>query len=154
MSWCETMPSAFPSGPTRTAIPVGEVIVRSVTSRSESSWVKVATPSGRPASSISSSGASATGRTGRPAADLPVRPVAEAPELLLDDAGRPRGWQLGDALAEPGTFTRDDSLRLVTDLTITSPTGIAVRVGPEGKADGIVSHHDIADHIARLKGRK
>jgi osmoprotectant transport system ATP-binding protein len=88
------------------------------------------------------------------AADLPVRPVAEAAELLLDDAGRPQGWQLEDALAEPGTFTRDDSLRLVTDLTITSPTGIAVRVGPDGKADGIVSHHDIADHIARIKGRK
>ncbi|WP_030437269.1 ABC transporter ATP-binding protein, partial [Actinoplanes subtropicus] len=79
------------------------------------------------------------------AAGLPVRPVAEAPEVLLDDAGRPQ---------DAATFTQEDSLRLVTDLTITSPTGIAVRVGPDGKADGIVSHHDIADHIARIKGQK
>jgi len=79
------------------------------------------------------------------AADLPVRPVGEAPDLLLDDAGRPQG---------AATFTPEDSLRLVTDLTITSPTGTAVRVGPDGKAEGIVSHHDIADHLARIKGRK
>jgi len=88
------------------------------------------------------------------AADLPVRPVAEATELLLDDAGRPQSWQLRNVSAEVETFTPEDSLRRVTDLTITSPAGIAVRVGPDGKADGIVSHHDIADHIARMKGRQ
>ena len=85
------------------------------------------------------------------AAALPVRDVKEAPDLVLDDNGRPAGWRTGRGLQDAGTFTRDDSLRLVTDLTITSPAGIAVRVGPDGKADGIVSHHDLADHLAKRR---
>ncbi|MFF5290145.1 ABC transporter ATP-binding protein [Paractinoplanes globisporus] len=86
------------------------------------------------------------------AAGLPVRPVSEAPDLLLDDAGRPAGWRTGGGAA--GTFTSADSLRLVTDLTITSPAGMAVRVGPDGKAEGVVSHHDIADHLVRRRETK
>jgi osmoprotectant transport system ATP-binding protein len=85
------------------------------------------------------------------AADLPVRPLAEAPDLVLDEASRPIGWRTGDGIHKIATFTSDDSLRLVTDLAITSPTGIAVRVDEGGKADGIVSHHDLVDHLA---GRK
>jgi len=88
------------------------------------------------------------------AADLPVRPVSEAPDLVLDDAGRPVGWRTADGIAKADTFTSDDSLRLVTDLAITSPVGIAVRVGPDGKADGVVPHHDLVDHLARRKGQK
>jgi osmoprotectant transport system ATP-binding protein len=71
------------------------------------------------------------------AADLPVRPVDG---IELDDAGRPVGL--------PGVFTKDDSLRVVTDLVISSPGGIAVRVGPDGAADGQVSHHELADYLA------
>jgi osmoprotectant transport system ATP-binding protein len=88
------------------------------------------------------------------AADLPVRSVAEAPDLVLDDAGRPAGWRTADGIVKVDTFTSDDSLRMVTDLAITSPVGVAVRVGPDGKADGVVPHHDLVDHLARRKGQK
>jgi osmoprotectant transport system ATP-binding protein len=82
------------------------------------------------------------------AADLPVRPVTET-DLVLDEAGRPTGWRTAAGIeATGGTFTRDDSLRLVTDLAISSPVGIAVRVGPDGAADGLVLHHDLVDYLA------
>ncbi|SDS62891.1 ABC transporter ATP-binding protein [Actinoplanes derwentensis] len=80
------------------------------------------------------------------AADLPVQAVDG---LSLDDAGRPLGWPSDSGLRPTnGTFTKEDSLRTVTDLVISSPVGIAVRVGPDGAADGLVSHHDLADHLA------
>ncbi|MEU8239667.1 ATP-binding cassette domain-containing protein [Actinoplanes missouriensis] len=79
------------------------------------------------------------------AAALPVRPVAEEPSLLLDDAGRPVGWK--DAGDLGGVFRVTDSLRVVTDLAITSPVGIAVRVDDSGRADGVVRHHDLVDHL-------
>jgi osmoprotectant transport system ATP-binding protein len=87
------------------------------------------------------------------AAGLPVRPLPA--ELVLDDAGRPLGWQTDGRVAPTaGTFTTADSLRLVTDLAIMSPVGIAVRVGTDGKADGVVPHHDLVDHLATRRGRK
>jgi osmoprotectant transport system ATP-binding protein len=68
---------------------------------------------------------------------------------VLDEAGRPVGWRsAGGVEAVGGTFTRSDSLRLVTDLAISSPVGIAVRVGPDGAADGLVRHHDLVDYLA------
>ncbi|MFI5937422.1 ABC transporter ATP-binding protein [Actinoplanes sp. NPDC051494] len=88
--------------------------------------------------------------------DLPVRPVTDAggPELVLDAAGRPVGWKTADGTEDTaGTFTRADSLRVVTDLAITSPVGIAVRVGPDGAADGLVRHHDLVDHLAARRSR-
>ncbi len=93
------------------------------------------------------------------AADLPVRPLtsAEDAELVLDDAGRPLGWRRGGAgPLEPtaGVFTTDDSLRMVTDLAITSPVGVAVRVGADGKADGLVRHHDLVDFLAARRDRR
>ncbi|WP_328286758.1 hypothetical protein [Actinoplanes utahensis] len=80
------------------------------------------------------------------ASELPVKPVDG---LSLDDAGRPLGWP-GPSGLQPtgGAFTKEDSLRTVTDLVISSPVGIAVRVGPDGAADGLVSHHDLADYLA------
>jgi len=89
------------------------------------------------------------------ASTVAVRPLADAAldgaQLALDAAGRPTGW-VGpgrEPLAVGGTFTATDSLRTVTDLAISSPVGIAVRVGPDGAADGIVRHHDLVDHLAR-----
>jgi osmoprotectant transport system ATP-binding protein len=95
------------------------------------------------------------------AAALPVRPPAEAArdevELVLDDAGAPIGWRRpaepGAVVATGGTFTSADSLRLVTDLAISSPVGIAVRVGADGAADGIVRHHDLVDYLATRRGK-
>jgi len=81
------------------------------------------------------------------AADVPVRPVTD--ELVLDPAGAPIGWRReGAVLATGGVFTAADTLRLVTDLAISSPVGIAVRVGPDGAADGLVHHHDLVDYLA------
>ena len=73
---------------------------------------------------------------------------------MLDDDGRPRGWSVdgSDRLRPmPGTFTTDDSLRLVTDLAITSPAGAAVRVDTDGVADGVVAHEAIARHLTALR---
>lgn len=96
---------------------------------------------------------------------VPVRPVsalaASDPDLRLvtDDAGRPVGWcgpgvgSDADPAPTGGTFTARDSLRVVTDLTIISPVGIAVRVGPDGAADGLVTHRDLADALASRRRR-
>ena len=89
------------------------------------------------------------------AAELPVDEVSKAthgtPRLVLDDDGRPTGWETGrHEQAEPlnGTFAATDSLRLVTDLAISSPAGVAVRVDDQGVADGVVSHAQIAEHLS------
>ena len=74
--------------------------------------------------------------------------------LVLDDAGRPRGWRVDghhDLRALPGTFRVDDTLRLVTDLAITSPAGAAVRVDTDGVADGVVAHEAVARHLTALR---
>ncbi|WP_250005414.1 ABC transporter ATP-binding protein [Actinoplanes sp. M2I2] len=81
------------------------------------------------------------------AAGLPVRPLPA--ELVVDDAGRPLGWKSADGVRPTGgTFTSADTLRLVADLAILSPVGIAVRVDADGVADGIAPHHDLADYLA------
>jgi osmoprotectant transport system ATP-binding protein len=74
--------------------------------------------------------------------------------LVLDDAGRPQGWTVEghDGLRPlPASFTTDDTLRLVTDLAITSPAGAAVRVDSDGVADGVVAHEAIARHLTSLR---
>jgi osmoprotectant transport system ATP-binding protein len=91
---------------------------------------------------------------------LDVEPVREyvdrrhAVRLVLDDDGRPRGWSVAgreQLEALPGTFTGSDSLRLVTDLAITSPAGAAVRVDADGVADGVVAHEAVARHLTALR---
>jgi osmoprotectant transport system ATP-binding protein len=91
---------------------------------------------------------------------LEVEPVSayvdrpDAVRLVVDDSGRPQGWSVdgADALrALPSTFTADDSLRLVTDLAITSPAGAAVRVDADGVADGVVAHEAVARHLTALR---
>ncbi|WP_299037052.1 ABC transporter ATP-binding protein [uncultured Pseudokineococcus sp.] len=98
------------------------------------------------------------------AGDVPVQPVApdgrvegrsdDGLRLVLDDARRPLGWagpgiaSTSAPLATGGTFTDGDSLRDVTDLTILSPVGLAVRVDASGAVDGVVSHSDLSEHLA------
>jgi len=84
----------------------------------------------------------------------PVESVASGSDVLvLDDAGRPLGW-VGPGIASEdrpapvaGTFTSADSLRVVTDLAITSPVGIAVRVDSSGTADGIIRHQSLVRQL-------
>jgi len=91
------------------------------------------------------------------AEELEVEPVAVAldqePRLVLDDDGRPRGWTDGSQRVRPmaGTFRAIDSLRLVTDLAISSPAGLAVRVDDHGVADGVVPHEAVARHLSALR---
>ncbi|GAA1128538.1 ABC transporter ATP-binding protein [Arthrobacter flavus] len=73
--------------------------------------------------------------------------------LVLDSAGRPRGWA-GPGIADEnsplsvaGTFTVADSLRVVTDLAISSPVGIAVRVNASGVADGVIRHPSLVRQL-------
>jgi osmoprotectant transport system ATP-binding protein len=69
--------------------------------------------------------------------------------LALDVHGRPRGWAGpgGDLLPAEGSWTAGDSLRTITDLAILSPAGAAVRVDAEGRADGLVRHSAVIDHV-------
>ncbi|WP_432547544.1 ABC transporter ATP-binding protein [Kineococcus sp. SYSU DK004] len=91
------------------------------------------------------------------AGDLPVRPVAErvrGAALVLDAAGRPTGWETADGtVPTAGTFTAADSLRTVADLALLSPVGVAVRVDAAGRADGLVAHHDLVDHLDARRAR-
>ena len=50
-----------------------------------------------------------------------------------------------------GTFRAGDSLRVVVDLTLTSPTGTAVQVDAEGRATGLVHHHDVVDLLEKRR---
>jgi osmoprotectant transport system ATP-binding protein len=95
-----------------------------------------------------------------PAEHLEVEPVAayvdraRGVRLVLDDGGRPLGWSVDgeeQVRALPAAFTPADSLRLVTDLAITSPAGAAVRVDATGVADGVVAHEAVARHLTALR---
>jgi osmoprotectant transport system ATP-binding protein len=73
--------------------------------------------------------------------------------LVTDGEGHPIGW-VGPGIAPEnrpaavaGTFTVDDSLRLVTDLAISSPVGIALRVDASGAVDGILRHHSLVSQL-------
>ncbi|MHA7293635.1 ABC transporter ATP-binding protein [Arthrobacter sp. HLT1-21] len=84
----------------------------------------------------------------------PVESVTSGSEVLvLDGAGRPLGWS-GPGLADErlplpvaGTFTATDSLRVVTDLAISSPVGIAIRVNTSGVADGVIRHPSLVRQL-------
>ncbi len=89
------------------------------------------------------------------AADLEVEPVeteVDGLTLELDGDRRPRGWKSPDGtLPTEGTWTTSDNLRHVADLVILSPAAAAVRVDGEGRADGLVRHGTLAEHIRRGK---
>jgi osmoprotectant transport system ATP-binding protein len=91
---------------------------------------------------------------------LEVEPVRayidrkDSVRLVLDGSGKPQGWTsngTGHLRALPSTFTSRDSLRLVTDLAITSPAGAAVRVTTDGVADGVVAHEAVARHLTAMR---
>lgn len=73
--------------------------------------------------------------------------------LAVDRTGHPVGWRrpgeagAGQLESLGGTFTIADQLRLVVDLALTSPSGMAVRVNSAGIVDGVVSHEDVAAYL-------
>jgi len=79
--------------------------------------------------------------------------------LVVDAAHRPVGWRrpgatsdTGDLELLGGTFTVADQLRLVVDLTLSSPSGTAVRVDHAGAVDGVVTHEQVAAYLRRRRG--
>ena len=84
----------------------------------------------------------------------PVDSVRTGDEILvLNNAGQAIGWA-GPGIASEhapvavgGTFMSSDSLRLVTDLAISSPVGIAVRVDALGVVDGVIRHHSLVSQL-------
>ncbi|RJK96356.1 ABC transporter ATP-binding protein [Vallicoccus soli] len=94
--------------------------------------------------------------------DTPQR-LLESPAdaFVADFVGRDRGFRglsfvdAGDLPVEPydgpvppeGGFRRGDPLRQVLDLAISARDGCAVRLGPDGRPDGCVSHEAIARHL-------
>ncbi|GAA2135285.1 ABC transporter ATP-binding protein [Kitasatospora kazusensis] len=79
----------------------------------------------------------------RSAAGVAVRPLADTSqhgdwELLLDADGRPAGWRATDGAAHPAPAFHPggDTLRTALDAAVLSPAGLAVAVGPDGRAVG------------------
>lgn len=91
------------------------------------------------------------------AADLTVQPFDRVGDrsLVLDDAGRAVGWT--DSAAAPGrvplggTFRATDTLRQAIDAAISSPVGVALKVDEDGRPLGLISHADIAHHLAAAR---
>ena len=88
------------------------------------------------------------------ASELPVRSLDELPdhvELVRDSAGVATGWRTaaapGEVLPLGGAFTGTDSVRAATDVSISSPVGLALRLDAAGRPDGFLSHSDIAAHL-------
>jgi osmoprotectant transport system ATP-binding protein len=101
-----------------------------------------------------------------PAADLPLDPVAavrdpataspEYASLVIDAAAKPLGWvdpRLPDRTSALGaTFNPEkDTLRTALDAALTSPVGLAVAVGSDGRYAGVVTPASILAHVAEGK---
>ncbi|MEO6955787.1 MAG: ATP-binding cassette domain-containing protein [Antricoccus sp.] len=85
------------------------------------------------------------------ARDLPVAHAASAADLVIED-GVARGWSInGRTHKLGGTFTDNDSLRQATDVAISSPVGIAVKVDQDGRATGVITLAQIAEHLEKQR---
>ncbi|GAA1542106.1 ABC transporter ATP-binding protein [Kribbella lupini] len=81
--------------------------------------------------------------TFREAEGLELAPVPA--ELVVDDAGKPTGWQHnGEVLPLGAVFRRGDSLRAALDAVLTSPIGQGVCVDESGKALGTIDQAGLA----------
>ena len=80
----------------------------------------------------------------------------EQPTLVIDSAAKPLGW------IDPGspehttplgsTFDPEkDTLRLALDSALTSPVGLAVAVGQDGRYAGVVSAASILEQVAQSR---
>ncbi|PRY11783.1 ABC transporter ATP-binding protein [Kineococcus rhizosphaerae] len=90
-----------------------------------------------------------------------------ADEFVRNFVGRDRGYRglsfqrsddlllhpfpAGRSLDGEGTFRDGDSLRVVVDLTLTSPTGTAVKVDADGRPLGFVHHRDVVDLLEQRR---
>ena len=93
-----------------------------------------------------------------PAADLPVRPMSSLPDgisVACDDDGRAFGWTspaFGSGTRPlGGTFRSSDTLRQATDVAISSPVGLALEIDDAGRPCGVISHAEIAEHLAAVR---
>ena len=108
-----------------------------------------------PGSSVATA-ASADSRSARPPTSRSSRSTPRSTACCSSStptAGRRAGSRPTGTLPTEGTWTVSDNLRIVTDLVILSPAGAAVRVDADGRADGVVRHAALAEHIRRAPGR-
>ncbi len=74
--------------------------------------------------------------------------------LAVDQDNRPLGWVAPDdgAVTQErlhpvgSTFTAAGSLRSALDAVLVSPAGLAIRLGTDGRVDGVVDHASLAAH--------
>jgi len=93
-----------------------------------------------------------------PAKDLPVRPMSSLPDgisVAVDDDGRALAWNSSafGSRTRPlgGTFRATDTLRQATDVAISSPVGLALEIDDAGRPVGVISHAEIAEHLAAVR---
>ena len=80
----------------------------------------------------------------------------EEPALVIDKAAKPLGWvdphRPGDTLALGSTFDPEkDTLRVALDAALTSPAGLAVAVGKDGRYAGVASAESILRQVAEAR---
>lgn len=101
-----------------------------------------------------------------PAAGLTLERVAavreaagatgDQPSLVIDSAAKPLGWvdpkQPERTAALGSTFDPEkDTLRTALDAALTSPVGLAVAVGGDGRYAGVVSAASILEQVAQTR---
>lgn len=80
--------------------------------------------------------------------------------LVVDERQRPLGWagpgigSISYPAAIGGTFTQNDSVRQATDVVISSPVGMAVRVDEAGVADGVLSYESLFEQLGKRRLQK
>ncbi|OYN97136.1 ABC transporter ATP-binding protein [Enemella evansiae] len=77
---------------------------------------------------------------------------SDEPVLVVDGEGRPQGWadpqRPGRLLGLGSTFTNPGApLREVVEAALTSPTGLAVAVGADGRYAGVISDDAVMQHV-------
>ena len=80
----------------------------------------------------------------------------EEPALVIDKAAKPLGWvdphQPGNTIALGSTFDPEkDTLRAALDAALTSPAGLAVAVGKDGRYAGVASAESILKQVAEAR---
>ncbi len=86
----------------------------------------------------------------------PAAATGDEHALIIDAAAKPLGWtdprQPGRSLPLGSTFDPEtDTLRVALDAALTSPAGLAVAVGKNGRYAGVAGAADILQRVAETR---
>ena len=89
----------------------------------------------------------------------PAMATGDEHALVIDAAAKPLGWtdprQAGRTLAMGSTFDPEkDTLRVALDSALTSPAGLAVAVGKDGRYAGVASAAAILQQVAETRAAR